>query len=197
MNHEFGDLGGGLPGIRPLGKLHKSFHCSGVRVLILSRHRLTLATVAEIARAAGDYTAPAANDSARETEANIENRILAHDISRFASQRLGHRLDTHTTWTYRLYDEEDIEACFFRGKIDRDLKKMALARQLQLRGNLSAQQRDDIWELSKDLLMAAYRAGPDDGMSGEDLLSGGAAGGATVNVSDLTKSRSLSLYHYI
>ena len=103
--------------------------------------------------------------------------MLQHDISHFDSYRLGDAGDTRTSWTFQLQNEEDIEAAFIRSRPEKELTKMALARQLELRSNLGEAKRFELWKVSKDVLLAAYRAGPG-AISADDLLDPAAAAAA-------------------
>ena len=108
-------------------------------------------TVGEISKAAGYYPACDENASERDLEILHETAFLNHDVRVFKGSRLGEDLDEKATWSFELqHPGEDIEEYNFELKQLPDLTKMALARVLQLRNNLSDQERNRLWEtLSK------------------------------------------------
>ena len=115
---------------------------------------LLLATVAEIARAAGDYPDVDGNATARDIEILLESRLLQHRVIRFQTvQRSGNE---DAPWDFTIQDGDDVEQAYIGPKNPRDLTKIALARQIQLRDDLSDAERGLLWQAKKDVVLAAY-----------------------------------------
>jgi hypothetical protein len=111
--------------------------------------RLQSLNVAEMSRAAGDYIEPAsATDTSRDMELQLEARMLHHQIMRYDSTL---RPESDYPWTFELTNPTDIEEHYIKTRKPSELKKIELARQMQLREGLTNDARDELWKMSKDM----------------------------------------------
>ena len=102
---------------------------------------MTLATVAEISRAAG-YFPPVGDDARpRDVELLHEAAFLTHDLMVYRSCPV---TDPAQPWDYELRDPVDAEAVFLAQPYSA-MKKMALARAIQRGNELSDRARDRIY----------------------------------------------------
>ena len=93
----------------------------------------------------------------------MKARLLQHGVTAYSSSRVG---SEDAVWDYMLTDPADIEDVFFESRSVENLTKMALARQLQLRDNLSDDVRNRQWStLSKAHLTAAMLPVPPAGVA--------------------------------
>lgn len=116
-------------------------------------------TVAEIARAAGDFPALADNLAPRDVEVLLESRILDHGVMCYTSRHIALD-DAHNPWTFELSSPEGVEDVAWHNPYGGERVKMALARRLQLRDGLNDDTRNLIWELTKDALLAELATAP-------------------------------------
>ena len=115
-------------------------------------------TIAEISLAAGYYPPVGDSESAREVELKHERHLLSHDIVVYHARRCTYAdgEEWGASWAWSLDENStDIEEHAFLHRDLNTLTKMSLARQLQLRDNLTDNQRDRVWTLNKDTLLAA------------------------------------------
>ena len=116
---------------------------------------LTLATVAEISRAAG-YFPPVGDDSRpRDVELLHEAAFLTHDLMAYRSIPV---TDPAQPWDYELRGPEDAEAAF-QAQPYSAMKKMALARAIQRGNELSDRARDRMYSTLSVAELLAVLAG--------------------------------------
>ena len=115
-------------------------------------------SLAELSITAGFYPAAILPDhTERDVEIMHEAAILRHSVERFDSRAT--QLSSGVGWC-RICDRAsgvDLEWYAFNQRNVNDLTKMALARALQTRDNLTDDERNRIWQLPKPTLLAAFQ----------------------------------------
>ena len=133
------------------------YPCSGDSDALLMQEM----TIAELSIAAGYYPHDILpHYTERDVELLHERRILHHNIEIFDSRRV--RLTSGATWAriVNCASGTDIEWHAFEDRPESDLTKMALARALQVRDDLTDDARDRVWALPKNVLNAALANQP-------------------------------------
>ncbi len=121
--------------------------------------KLSLCSIAEIARASGDFRTVPENCSKRGEEIMLEESFLSHGLVTYQSRQLGGDLEDQ--WKFVVSSEQDAEDNFFLNTPVSDLTKFQLARTLQLRENLTEQQCRILWNRwSKAPLVALLQSPP-------------------------------------
>ena len=128
--------------------------CAGDQVS-LPTQEMSLAEMCNVAGYWPDDIGP--DFCERSVELVHESRLLSHNIQRFESRRLG-----GAGWgrVVRSHSGVDIEHYEFENRALPQLTRMALARALQVRDGLTDDQRNRIWNLRKNQLVAALENGP-------------------------------------
>ena len=133
---------------------------------------MELCTVSEIARAAGYFPQVEIDDTAAIVEAKYEDKLLCFEVIHFDSARIGEDVDP---WGFILSNPVDVETLCFNTRGVVDLTKMALARKLQLNDGTSDALRAELWQLSKDNLLAALALALDVGAVARPAAAGAGA----------------------
>ena len=115
-------------------------------------------SIAQLSEAAGYYPDVLPHHTDRDVELIHEQNLLTHDAERFNCRRASFQRGASWAMIIEQNGGEDIEWAAFEDKPLNALTKMALARCLQMRGNLTDDQRTALWSLSKAALLAAMRA---------------------------------------
>ena len=155
----------------------KVIPCTGDNGLL----ELTNCTIAEVSRAAGYYPVVPLNATERDIEVIHETHLLDHQVVVFDAERQTYTTggDWGASWCFLVRNgPEDIEEHTFDKRDLAGLTKMALARRIQLRDNLTNDQRNALWPFRKDLLtrMVAGDAAPEAGSDESDSDPDDAAG---------------------
>ena len=137
-----------------------SGRCSSLNVQNMS--------IAEISITSGYFPAGILpHHTERDVELLHEMAILRNNVEHFESRWA--ELDNGSGWVLICDSASgvDLEWYAFNSHTDvGDMTKMALARALQVRDNLSDAERTRIWNLSKTILVAAFQQGPGGGPIG-------------------------------
>jgi hypothetical protein len=110
---------------------------------------VTNRTVAEISLASGYFPPLPANHTPRDAEVAHEANVLNHDVVMYDAKR-----DGTLNWNLLISSPRFMEDDFAQKVNVADMKKIALARQIQLREGLSDDARNDLLKYTKAVLLA-------------------------------------------
>ncbi len=111
---------------------------------------VTNRTVEEISLASGYFPTLPANHTHREAEVAHEANVLNHDVVMYDAKR-----DGTLNWNLLISSPRFMEDDFAQKVNVADMKKIALARQIQLREGLSDDARNDLLKYTKAVLLTS------------------------------------------